>query len=94
MVTGIRNKFLTIYEMDFGLNTVKRINNFPIDVTAHQLASVPCPPDGPGGVIVFCEDFLIYRSNKGAERTVPYPKRLNGPGDRGVLIGAVGMLRH
>ena len=33
--TGEKIKFLTIYEMDFGLNTVKRRTSDPIEESAH-----------------------------------------------------------
>ena len=89
VVTGEKNKFLTIYELDFGLNSIKRRTSDLIEESAHKLVSVPFAPDGPGGVIVLCEDFLIYRNNKGIDRRVPYPKRMGAPGDRGVMIGAV-----
>ena len=51
--------------MDFGLNTVKRKSSDPIHESAHLLLAVPYAPDGPGGVIVLCEDFLYYRGSKG-----------------------------
>lgn len=35
MNTGEKIKFLTIYEMDFGLNTVKRRTSDPIEESAH-----------------------------------------------------------
>jgi splicing factor 3B subunit 3 len=76
--------------MDFGLNTVKRKSSDVIPDTAHQLLHVPYAPDGPGGVIILCEDFLIYRPNKGTERKVPYPKRISAPHDRGAMITAFG----
>ena len=91
---GQVTKFLTLYEMDFGLNTVKRRTSEPVDDSAHQLIMVPFAPDGPGGVVVLCEDFLVYRGAKGVEQRVPYPKRLGAPGDRGVLINAVAFHRH
>jgi len=53
---------------------------------------VPFVPDGPGGVLCLCEDVLIYRIYRGGrniELMVPFPKRLGGPGDRGILMGAV-----
>jgi splicing factor 3B subunit 3 len=53
--------------MDFGLNDVKRRTSDPIDPSAHRLLMVPFAPDGPGGVVIMCEDFLIYRGVKGVE---------------------------
>lgn len=50
--------------MDFGMNTVIRKKEYPVDPTAHMLIPVPGLPDGPGGLIVVLEDFLFYKNNK------------------------------
>lgn len=43
--------------------------------------------DGPGGLLIFCEDFLIYRNSKNEEKKiVPYPRRVGGPTDRKIMI--------
>ena len=60
MNTGNFQKTLTFYEMDLGLNHVIRKNIFPVDKTAHMLIQVP-GDSGPGGIIVVCEDFLVYK---------------------------------
>jgi splicing factor 3B subunit 3 len=44
--------------MDLGLNVVIRKHMYPVDFTAHQLVSIP---DCPGGVLVICKGFLIYK---------------------------------
>lgn len=57
--TGVFQKTLTFYEMDLGLNHVVRKNIIPVDQSAHHLIAVP-GDDGPGGIIVVCEDFVVY----------------------------------
>ncbi len=49
--------------MDLGLNHVIRKNAEAIPPSAHMLISVPGAPDGPGGLVICCENFLIYKSN-------------------------------
>jgi len=45
--------------------------------------------EGPGGVIICCENFLIYKSISGGEsKIVPYPTRIGGPEDRMIMINA------
>ena len=56
---------IVFYEMDFGLNTVKRKSQEIVPNSAHMLLSVPSGNEGPGGVMILCEGFLIYRSVKG-----------------------------
>ncbi|CAD8154884.1 unnamed protein product [Paramecium pentaurelia] len=92
--TGIQTKFLTIYEMDFGLNTVRRQRSDPIHISSHSLLMVPNAPDGPGGVIVLCEDFLHYRGPKNQEMKVPYPKNQGMPADRGAMISSFGFYKQ
>ena len=50
--TGEIKKSLVYYEMDFGMNTVIRKKEYPVDPSAHMLIPVPGGADGPGGVIV------------------------------------------
>jgi|AntAceMinimDraft_5_1070358.scaffolds.fasta_scaffold10665_2 splicing factor 3B subunit 3 len=55
---------------------------------ANHLVAVPGGGDGPGGVLVCAENFIIYKSqNPGHEdvRAV-IPRRSSLSGDRGVLI--------
>ena len=79
--------------MDFGLNTVRRKTSDPIHISSHSLLMVPNAPDGPGGVIVLCEDFLHFRGNKNQEMKIPYPKRLGMPNDRGAMISCYGFYK-
>jgi hypothetical protein len=54
-------KHLTYYELDLGLNHVVRKWSDPVDNGANLLIAVPGGGDGPGGVLVCAENFLIYR---------------------------------
>lgn len=53
-------KLLVYYELDLGLNTVKRAVEEPIDNGANLLIPVPGGADGPGGLLVCAENFLYY----------------------------------
>lgn len=74
--------------MDLGLNHVVRKNMEELPVTAHMLISIPGSTDGPGGLIICCENFLVYKSlttgNK--ELRVPFPKRVGAPTDRSLIL--------
>ena len=77
MVTGIPEKSLTFYEMDLGLNHVVRKNTQRIDPTANYIITVPGGKDGPGGVLICCEGFLVYESYPlGNSHKVRYPRRI------------------
>jgi len=52
---------LVFYEMDLGLNHVVRKYSTPVDNTAHMLIQVPGEPYGPGGILVICDNLIIYK---------------------------------
>jgi hypothetical protein len=91
---------LTYYELDLGLNHVVRKWSEPTDARANLLVQVPGGQmaaserfEGPSGVLVCCEDHVIYRHMDGPQHRVPIPRRrqpLGGP-DRGILITAAVM---
>ena len=54
------DKQLVYYELDLGLNHVTRKHSEPVDRAAHALLTVPGPPDGPGGLLVLCESYVVY----------------------------------
>ena len=60
--------------MDLGLNHVVRKNIIPVDQSAHHLIAVP-GDDGPGGIIVVCEDFVVYVKNGHEQRKCFIPMR-------------------
>ncbi|GAA5822982.1 hypothetical protein JCM11251_004445 [Rhodosporidiobolus azoricus] len=88
-------KMLTYYELDLGLNHVVRKWSEATDPRANLLVQVPGGQnattdrfDGPSGVLVCCEDYIIYKHQGAKEHRVPIPKRahpLSDP-DRGVII--------
>ena len=82
-------KHLTLYEMDLGLNHVVRKASEPVENGASRLVAVPGGGEGPGGVLVCCENFVLYRGEDTPEELrVVIPRRTSLPGDRGVLITA------
>ena len=88
---------LTYYELDLGLNHVVRKWSEPTDARANLLVQVPGGQlattegtrfDGPSGVLVCCEDHIIYRHPDKPQHRVPIPRRdhpLLDP-NRGLII--------
>lgn len=86
---------LTFYELDLGLNHVVRKWSEPTDTRANLLVQVPGGQsastnkfDGPSGVLVCCEDHIIYRHMEQEQHRVPIPRRehpLRDP-ERGLII--------
>ena len=86
---------LTYYELDLGLNHVVRKWSEPTDPRANLLVQVPGGQlassdrfDGPSGVLVCCEDHIIYRHMEARQHRVPIPRRrhpLEDP-NRGIII--------
>ncbi|KAF9073666.1 CPSF A subunit region-domain-containing protein [Rhodocollybia butyracea] len=88
-------KMLTYYELDLGLNHVVRKWSEPTDRRANLLLQVPGGQlassdrfDGPSGVLVCCEDHIIYRHMDAPQHRIPIPRRKHplDKRDRGVLI--------
>ncbi|GFE54728.1 splicing factor 3b subunit [Babesia ovis] len=78
-------KGLSFWEMDLGLNHVVRKMTLPVDISAHHLVPIP-GGDGPGGVLVCCEDFLVYRNMDHPEVTCAYPRRLEMAQNKPLMI--------
>lgn len=86
---------LTFYELDLGLNHVVRKWSEPTDPRANLLVQVPGGQssstnkfDGPSGVLVCCEDHIIYRHMEQEQHRVPIPRREHPLRDkeRGLII--------
>jgi len=73
--TGVVTKILTLYEMDLGLNHVIRKHINKVDATAHKLVAVPGEPNGPSGIIVVCENFVVYKNVDHEDRKCYFPRR-------------------
>ncbi|TCD65090.1 pre-mRNA-splicing factor rse1 [Steccherinum ochraceum] len=93
-------KMLTYYELDLGLNHVVRRWSEPTDPRANLLVQVPGGQvasseryDGPSGVLVCCEDHIIYRHMDAPQHRVPIPRRRHPLEDteRGLIITAAVM---
>lgn len=84
--TGVYQKYLVFYEMDLGLNHVVRKNLENIDNSAHLLIPIPGSPDGPGGVLICCENFMVYKKTNHEDRITPYPKRYEHNNERGLMM--------
>ncbi|CAB3408913.1 unnamed protein product [Caenorhabditis bovis] len=69
---------LTFYELDLGLNHVVRKYAEPLSEPGNLLISVPGGNEGPSGVIVCCENYLVYK-NLGDQPDIkcPIPRRRN-----------------
>ena len=70
---------LSYYELDLGLNHVTRKFTERVDPSAHLLLPVPGPPDGPGGLLIVCESYVVYHpydplfSQPAASSSSPFP---------------------
>ncbi len=84
--TGIFEKLLVYYEMDLGLNHVVRKNYEKVDASAHLIIPVPGANEGPGGVLVFFENYVAYKKHKHEERRTLFPVRNEYKAERGVMV--------
>ena len=93
-------KMLTYYELDLGLNHVVRKWSEATDPRANLLVQVPGGQlassdrfDGPSGVLICCEDHIIYRHMDSPQHRVPIPRRRHPLEDseRGLIIVAAVM---
>lgn len=96
----VAEKYLTFYELDLGLNHVVRKWSEPTDRRANLLVQVPGGQnantdrfDGPGGVLVCTEDYVIWKHMDAEAHRVPIPRRRNpmakpGQSSRGIIIVA------
>ncbi|KAF5207470.1 Splicing factor 3b subunit [Thalictrum thalictroides] len=87
-------KYLTFYEVDLSLNHVFRKWSEPIDNGANMLVTVPGGGDGPSGVIVCAENFMIYKNQGHPDVRAVIPRRADLPADRGVLVVSVATYRY
>ena len=81
-------KMLTIYEMDLGINHVTRKYDDPVDNSAHALIPVPGGVDGPSGVLVCCENCLVYKKANHPDVVCAVPRRLEMAQEKGLLLVA------
>nr|XP_010937208.1 spliceosome-associated protein 130 A [Elaeis guineensis] len=87
-------KHLTFYELELGLNRVSRKWTEPIDNGANLLVTVPGGGDGPSGVLVCAENFIIYKKQGHPDVHAVIPRRADLPAERGVLIVSAALHRR
>lgn len=91
VVNGQYQKLLVFYEMDLGLNHVIRKFAHPIDNSANILITVPGGNDGPGGVLILCENFIRYYKIGSGETSTKVPRRADMASERGLLLNTFAM---
>lgn len=81
-------KGVCLWEMDLGLNHVIKKVTLPVPSSAHCLIPVPGGggSDGPSGVLVCCENFLLYKKLDHEEISCAIPRRLETGSERGLVI--------
>jgi splicing factor 3B subunit 3 len=84
--TGYGPKVLTFYEMDLGVNHVKRQYCTPVEDTAHMLIQVPGGNDGPSGIIVCSSGLLVYKKMNHEDITVNVPLRKDQLVEKGLYF--------
>ena len=90
---GNFQKTLTLYEMDLGRNLLFQKNIFPVDKTAHALLQVP-GDIGPGGILVICENFVVYKKENHEDRMCYLPQRRGHDLARGLFITSHAIFNH
>ncbi|GKY94241.1 hypothetical protein MPSEU_000389900 [Mayamaea pseudoterrestris] len=88
-------KQLAYYELDLGLNHVSRRWAAKVPESACCLAAIPGGAEGPSGVLVGCEDFVLYM-HEGSTETVAcaIPRRNLHPEGKGILITTLTLYRQ
>ncbi len=73
---GETQQSLTFYELDLGLNHVVRKYSEPLEHHANMLIAVPGGSEGPSGVLICSENFIVYK-NFGDQMDIkcPIPRR-------------------
>ncbi|KAF8817749.1 putative splicing factor 3b, subunit 3 [Cardiosporidium cionae] len=81
-------KGLSFWEMDLGLNHVIKKATVPVDITAHCLIPIPGGGgiEGPSGVLVCCEFYMVYKRLEHEDVYCSFPRRLEMGQDKGILI--------
>jgi len=87
-------KSLVYYELDLGLNHVVRKWSDAVDPTANLLIAVPGGNDGPGGVLVCSENFIVYKDQEHADKRCALPRRRDLPNEHGLLLVASAVHRQ
>jgi splicing factor 3B subunit 3 len=87
-------KNVTFYELDLGLNHVVRKWSDAVDPTSNMVVAVPGGSDGPGGVLVCSENFIVYKNQGHADKRCALPRRRDLPNEHGLLLIAAAVHRQ
>lgn len=82
-------KHIAFWEVDLGLNHVVRKCLLSCDKTGAHIIPVPAGAEfseGPGGVLVCCENFIQFKKPDHPDLACPIPKRINPDESRGTMI--------
>ncbi|KAF8819386.1 putative splicing factor 3b, subunit 3, partial [Cardiosporidium cionae] len=81
-------KGVSFWEMDLGLNHVIKKATVPVDITAHCLIPIPGGGgiEGPSGVLICCEFYMVYKRLEHEDVFCSFPRRLEMGQDKGILI--------
>jgi splicing factor 3B subunit 3 len=82
-------KHLSWYELDLGLNHVSRKESKRTHDDAFQLVSVPGGDVGPGGVLVLCENAIVYQNTNQKPVQSGIPRREGTADSHKVMITCV-----
>ena len=76
LYTGNYQKLLVYYEMELSLNHVVRKKYEKVDFSAHLLVPVFKTAENPGGIFVFCDNFVEFKGlNNIGSKIAYYPQR-------------------
>ena len=65
-----------------------------VDPTSNMLVAVPGGNDGPGGVLVCSENFIVFKNQGHADKRCALPRRRDVPAEHGLLITATAVHRQ
>jgi len=80
---------LAFWELDIGLNHVVKKCTLPVPETAHKLISVAGgtgSQEGVSGILVCCDNYLVFRKPEHDPIYCAYPRRLETPKEKGIQI--------
>ncbi|XP_055389002.1 splicing factor 3B subunit 3-like [Condylostylus longicornis] len=87
-------KGVSFWEMDLGLNHVIKKCTLPCDDSAHLLIPVPGgsgQDPGPSGVLVCCENFVVYKRPDHPDVACAIPRRLEMAQDAKMVVSCFAM---
>lgn len=85
------SKHLAFWEMDLGLNHVVKKCTLTCDQSGTSIIPIPAGTEfseGPGGVLVCCENFIQFKKPDHPDVFVALPRRLESDQSRGLMITA------